>query len=47
LNIIDGFTKEVLAVDVDRMVDADQVVVISDKIARERGYRLSRLLEVR
>jgi len=38
LNIIDEFTREALATEVDRSIDADHVVSILDKIAGERGY---------
>jgi putative transposase len=38
LNVIDEFTREALATEVDRSIDADHVVSILDKIAGERGY---------
>jgi putative transposase len=38
LNIIDEFTREALATEVDRSIDADHVVAILDKIAGSRGY---------
>jgi putative transposase len=38
LNVIDEFTREALATEVDRSIDADHVVAILDKIAGERGY---------
>ena len=37
LNIIDEFTREALATEVDRSIDADHVVRILDKIAGARG----------
>ena len=37
LNVIDEFTREALAIDVDRSINADQVVTILDRIAVERG----------
>jgi putative transposase len=38
LNIIDEFTREALATEVSRSIDADQVVNILEEIAGERGY---------
>jgi putative transposase len=38
LNVVDEFTREALATEVDRSIDADHVVAILDKIAGERGY---------
>jgi len=38
LNVIDEFTMEALATEVDRSIDADHVVRVLDKIAGERGY---------
>ena len=37
LNVIDEFTREALAVEVERCIDADRVVATLDRIARERG----------
>lgn len=37
LNIIDEFTREALAIEVDHSIDADHVVEILDRIALERG----------
>ena len=37
LNVIDEFTREALATDVDRSIDADQVVATLDRLAIERG----------
>ena len=37
LNIIDEFTREALATDVDRSIDADGVVAVLDRLAIERG----------
>lgn len=38
LNIIDEFTREALAIDVDRSIDADHVVRVLDRLAAERGH---------
>ena len=38
LNVVDEFTRECLAAEVEHSIDADQVVAIFDKIAGERGY---------
>ena len=38
LNVIDEFTMEALATEVDRSIDADYVAHVLDKIAGERGY---------
>jgi putative transposase len=38
LNVIDEFTREALATEVERSIDADHVVSILDKIAGERGF---------
>jgi putative transposase len=38
LNVIDEFTREALATEADRSIDADHVVAILDKIAGERGF---------
>jgi putative transposase len=37
LNIIDEFTREALAIEADRSIDADKVVAVLDRIATERG----------
>jgi len=37
LNVIDEFTRECLAIDVDRSMDADGVVRCLDRLAAERG----------
>jgi len=37
LNVIDEFTREALAVDVDRGIDADGVVEVLDRLALEHG----------
>jgi putative transposase len=37
LNVIDEFTRECLAIEVDRSIDADHVVDILDRIALQRG----------
>jgi putative transposase len=37
LNIVDEFSREALATDVERSIDADQVVAVLDRIAAERG----------
>ena len=37
LNVIDEFTREALAIDVDRSIDADGVVAVLDRLAAERG----------
>ena len=37
LNIIDEFTRECLAIEVDHSIDADHVVEVLDRIALERG----------
>jgi transposase InsO family protein len=45
LNIIDEFTREALAIEVDRSIDADKVVAVLDRIAIERwriDYNCSR-----
>ncbi len=38
LNVIDEFTREALATEVERSIDADHVVAVLDKIAGVRGY---------
>jgi putative transposase len=38
LNVIDEFTREALAAETDRSIDADHVVNVLDKIAGERGF---------
>jgi putative transposase len=37
LNVIDEFTREALAIDVDRAIDADGVVAVLDGLALARG----------
>ena len=37
LNVIDEFTREALAIEVDRSIDADGVVAVLDRIALGRG----------
>jgi putative transposase len=37
LNVIDEYTRECLAIDVGRSIDADGVVTCLERIARERG----------
>ena len=37
LNVIDEFTREALAIHVDRRIDADGVVAVLDKLALQRG----------
>ena len=37
LNVIDEFTRECLAIEVDRSIDADHVVDVLDRIALQRG----------
>ena len=37
LNVIDEFTREALAIDVDRSIDADGVVAVLDRLAAQRG----------
>lgn len=37
LNVIDEFTRECLAIEVDRSIDADGVVAVLDRLAIERG----------
>jgi putative transposase len=37
LNVIDEFTRECLAIKVDRSIDADAVVAVLDQLAIERG----------
>ncbi len=37
LNVIDEFTREALAIEVDRSIDADHVVRILDRLAAQRG----------
>ena len=37
LNVIDEFTRECLAIEVDRSIDADHVVAVLDRLARQRG----------
>ena len=37
LNVIDEFTREALAIDIDRSIDADGVVAVLDRLAAQRG----------
>ena len=37
LNVIDEFTRECLAIEVDRTIDADRVVAVLERLASERG----------
>ncbi len=37
LNVIDEFTREALAIDIDRSIDADGVVDVLDRLALQRG----------
>ena len=37
LNVIDEFTREALAIEVDRSIDADHVVDVLDRLALQRG----------
>jgi transposase InsO family protein len=37
LNVVDEFTREALATDVERSIDADGVVACLDRVAKERG----------
>jgi putative transposase len=37
LNVIDEFTRECVAIEVDRSIDADGVVAVLDRLAAERG----------
>ena len=37
LNVIDEFTREALAIDVDRSIDADSVVDVLDRLALTHG----------
>jgi putative transposase len=39
LNVIDEFTREALAIDVDRAIDADGVVAVLDRLALAHGAR--------
>ncbi len=36
LNVIGEFTREALAIEVDRSIDADHVVKVLDRLARQR-----------
>jgi putative transposase len=36
-NVVDEFTRECLAIEVERSIDADYVVRVLDRLARERG----------
>ena len=37
LNVVDEFTREALAIDVDRTIDADQTVAVLERLVSERG----------
>jgi len=37
LNVIDEFTREALAIEVDHSIDADRVVAVLDRLAAQRG----------
>ena len=37
LNVIDEFTRECLAIEIDRSIDADHVVAVLDRLAAQRG----------
>ncbi len=37
LNVVDEFTREALAVEVDRTIDADETVTVLERLAAERG----------
>ncbi len=37
LNVVDEFTREALAIEVERHIDADKVVEVFDRLVRERG----------
>ena len=37
LNVIDEFTREALAIEVDHSIDADRVVAVIDRLVLERG----------
>jgi putative transposase len=37
LNVIDEFTRECLAIEIDRSIDADHVVAVLDRLAVQRG----------
>jgi len=37
LNVVDEFTREALAVEVDRTIDADETVAVLERLAAERG----------
>ena len=47
LNVIDEFTREALAIDVDRAIDADGVVDVLDRLALQRGAPALRALRQR
>jgi len=38
LYVVDEFTREALAMEAERRIDADKVVDILDRIVRERGH---------
>ncbi len=37
LNVVDEFTREALAIRVDRTIDADETVAVLERLAAERG----------
>ncbi len=37
LNVVDEFTREALAIEVDRSIDAEQTVAVLERLAAERG----------
>ena len=37
LNVVDEFTREALAIEVERRIDADKVVDVLDRLVRQRG----------
>jgi len=37
LNVVDEFTREALAIEVDRTIDADETVAVLERLAAERG----------
>ena len=37
LNVVDEFTREALAIEVDRTINADQTVAVLERLAKERG----------
>jgi len=37
LNVVDEFTRETLAIEVDRTIDADETVAVLERLVAERG----------